>query len=129
MEKTLGKKRIITSKKKYWHHFNKSKIILCTYFSTSFCEAMISGPTVLLLKPGIHTNAKEFEKLHENLKKSQILFDDPELASKHLNKIWNNVDSWWESKEVKKTRESFINEVALVENNALEKWKHFLNKL
>jgi putative transferase (TIGR04331 family) len=90
---------------------------------------MISGPTVLFLKSGIHTNAKEFEKLHENLKKSQILFDDPELASKHLNKVWNNVDDWWESNEVKRSRESFIKEAALVENNALEKWKLFLNNL
>ncbi len=129
LEKTFEKKRIITSKKKYWRYFNKSKIILCTYFSTSFCEAMISGPTVLFLKSGIHTNAKEFEKLHENLKKSQILFDDPELASKHLNKVWNNVDDWWESNEVKRSRESFIKEAALVENNALEKWKLFLNNL
>jgi len=129
LEKTFEKKRIITSKKKYSSYFNKSKIILCTYFSTAFCEAMVSGPTVLLLKSGIHTNSKEFEKLHENLRKSQILFDDPALASKHLNKIWNNVDDWWESKDVKLTRENFINEVALVQPKALNIWKNFLTHL
>ena len=90
---------------------------------------MISGPTILLYKSDFHKNREEFKPLHESLKKAKILFEDPELASKHLNKIWDNVDDWWESDEVKKTREVFIKEVALVENNALHKWKIFLNNL
>jgi len=129
LENIFQKKRIISSKKKYWNYFNKSKIVVCTYFSTSFCEAMISGPTILLFKPGVHKNREEFEPLHENLKKVKILFEDPILASKHLNKIWKNVDNWWESGDVKIARENFVKKVALVEPNPFEKWKKFLHNL
>ena len=129
LENIFQKKRIISSKKKYWNYFNKSKIIVCTYFSTSFCEAMISGPTILLLKPGNSIFNEEFELLHENLKKVKILFEDPILASKHLNKIWKNVDNWWESGDVKIARENFVKKVALVEPNPLGKWKKFLHNL
>jgi len=129
IENILEKKHIITSKKDYAYYFKKSKIIVCTYTKTAFCEAMISGPTILLYKSDFHKNREEFKPLHKSLKKAKILFEDPELASKHLNKIWDNIDDWWESDEVKKTREGFIKEAALVENNALDKWKIFLNNL
>ena len=129
LESIFEKRRIISSKKEYWNYFNKSKIIVCTYFSTSFCEAMISGPTILLFKAGIHINSEEFEPLHENLKKVKILFEDPMLASKHLNDIWKNVDNWWESTDVKIARENFFKEVALMEPNPFEKWKKFLHNL
>ena len=90
---------------------------------------MISGPTILLLKPGNSIYNEEFELLHENLKKVKILFEDPILASKHLNKIWKNVDNWWESGDVKIARENFVKKVALVEPNPFGKWKKFLHNL
>ena len=129
IENELEKKHIISSKKDYAYYYKKSKIIVYAYPKTAFCEAMVSGPTILLYKSDFHINSEEFKPLHKNLKEAKILFEDPQLASKHLNKIWNNVDDWWESDEVKKTREFFFKEVALVENNALEKWKFFLNNL
>jgi len=129
IENELEKKHIISSEMNYTYYFKKSKIIVCTYAKTSFCEAMVSGPTILLYKSDVHKNREEFKSLHKNLKEAQILFEDPQLASKHLNKIWDNVDDWWENDKVKKVRESFIKEVALVGNDALEKWKIFLNNM
>ena len=69
------------------------------------------------------------ETFVKDLQKAQILFEDPILASKHLNKIWENVDDWWESEEVKKVRNSFFKKAALVEPEALEKWKNFFLNL
>ena len=123
----IFQKKIIFTANKYWHYVKKSKIIVCTYPKTTFCEAMISGPTILLFKENYFKNREEFKSLHENLRKVKILFDDPILASKHLNEIWNNVDDWWESEDVKMARKRFIKEAVLLEPNALEKWKNFLN--
>tara|TARA_Y100000590_G_scaffold391570_1_gene468319 strand:+ start:1930 stop:3717 length:1788 start_codon:yes stop_codon:yes gene_type:complete len=129
IEKILEKKQLVLSKKQYLHYFNRSKIIVCSYAKTAFCEAMVSGPTILLYKPEVHKNRDEFRSLHANLQKAHILFEDPLLASKHLNNIWDNVDDWWESKDVKSAREFFINEVALVQPKALNIWKNFLTHL
>ena len=30
-------------------------------------------------------------------KNLNILFDNPAAAAKHLNKVWDNVNIWWES--------------------------------
>ena len=39
-----------------------------------------------------------------------ILFDNPAAAAKHLNKVWDNVNIWWESKEVQSVRNQFFSE-------------------
>ena len=85
--------------------------------------------TIIVTSSYVNIFNEEFELLHENLKKVKILFEDPILASKHLNKIWKNVDNWWESGDVKIAREIFFKEVALVEPNPFEKWKKFLHNL
>ena len=135
IEHIFEKKKMILLEKNYRQYFKKSKIIVCTYPKTSFCEAMVSGPTILLINENYHKtrwgpslNSNDFNLLHENMKEAKILFEDPILASKHLNKVWENVDEWWESKDVKASRKLFFKEVALVEPNVLEKWKNFLQK-
>ena len=125
-ENIFPKKKIITSPKKSLYYYNRSKVIVCTYPKTAFCEAMISGPTILLYKSNYWKSSGEFKKLLEDLKKTKILFEDPMLASEHLNQVWKNIDDWWESKNVKIVKESFINEVSLIQPNALGKWKKFL---
>lgn len=90
---------------------------------------MVSGPTILLFNESHFKNREEFIPLHKNLREAQILFEDPVLASKHLNGIWNNIEDWWESRDVKMARENFIKEAALVKSNPLEKWKKFLHNL
>ena len=125
-EKIFQKKQIIPSFKKYKDYFKKSKVIVCTYPKTTFCEAMLSGPTILLYKSSYWKNSKEFEPLCKSLKSAKILFEDPILAARHLNEIWENVDEWWESEKVKTVREKFVKEAAFVEPNALYTWKKFL---
>jgi len=127
--KNIFKNKIIDSKQKSQVFFNKSKIIVCTYPKTSFCEAMISGPTILLYKSKYWKNTQEFQKLHDDLRNAKILFEDPKLASEHLNKVWDNIDDWWESENVKRVRSKFIKEAVLTELNPLNKWKKFLEKI
>ncbi len=125
----LFKNKIIPSTKKYLHYFKMSKVIVCTQPKTAFCESMVTGPTVLLTKEKYHKNRDEFKELHESLRKAKILFEDPIEASKHLNNVWKNVDDWWESEVVVDARKKFMKEAALIETNALEKWKNFFQSL
>lgn len=122
----IFKKKTISNTKKYRNLFNKSKIVICTYPKTAFCEAMISGPTILLYKSNYWKNSEDFKLLNEKLKKAKILFEDPVLAAKHINQVWEDIDGWWESSDAKIARESFLKEVASVGSGALNKWKKFL---
>ena len=47
----------------------------------------------------------------KKLENSKILFYDPLKLSKHLNDIWENVDNWWNSKEVQNTLDDIKNNI------------------
>ena len=119
----LSDKKLISNYKKA---IKKAKIVICNYPSTTFLEAMISGPTILLYKPEFWKFTKDFDNLIMRLKKANILFDDPVVAARHLNKIWNNVDDWWESKQVRSVRNQFFTEACDDRDNFIDIWKNFL---
>ena len=110
----------------YEKSFKRAKIIVTNYPKTSFYEAMISGPTILLYKEKYWRHTKHFNNSVLNLKKSKILFEDPLLAAQHLNKVWNKVDAWWENKQVKKARRQFVNEACNMDDNSINIWRNFL---
>ena len=51
---------------------------------------------------------KSAVKYYDILKKVGIFHDSPESAAKHLIKIWDNIDEWWESSEVINAKDIFI---------------------
>lgn len=124
--------KLIISKRKLIKNYNKafkrSKIIVCNYPSTTFLEAMYSGPTILIYKKSYWMHTKEFNKLLFRLKKAKILFENPNHAAKHINKVWNHVDKWWKNKNVEKVRSQFFSEICDVRENAIDIWKDFLKK-
>jgi putative transferase (TIGR04331 family) len=109
--------------------FSRSKVIVCTYPETSFFEAMYSGiPTILLYKKEYWEIHSEFDELIEKLIESKILFDNPLFASNHINKIWNNPNSWWDSDKVVDTRNLFFDQCGSVGEDWLDKWSMFFKK-
>jgi len=119
----FSQEKLITN---YKGAIKKAKIIICSYPSTTFLESMISGPTILLYKSEYWKYTKDFNNLLSNLKEANILFENPNLAAKHLNKVWDNVDSWWESKKVKSVRSQFFSEACQIRENSINMWKDFL---
>ena len=41
-----------------------------------------------------------------------IFHEDPVSLAKHVSAVWDNVDAWWESKEVVEARELFCSQYA-----------------
>ena len=119
----LPDKQLISNYKKA---IKKAKVVICNYPSTTFLEAMISGPTILLYKPEFWKFTSDFDNLINKLKRANILFDNPAAAAKHLNKVWDNVNIWWESKEVQSVRNQFFSEACDSREKYLDIWKNFL---
>ena len=113
----------------YFNNFKNSKVVVCTYPQTSFAEALISGPALLLTKLNYWPYFDKFVKLKEELIDAKIIFESPKEAAKHINGIWNNPYIWWESKKVENAKKRFINETALVSEKALEKFVNYLKTL
>ena len=88
----------------------QSKIFVSTYNATTFLETLsMNIPTIMFWDPKYWETTKSAEKYFDQLKKVGIFHDNPESAARHINKIWNNVDLWWDSKKVKAAVEIFTN--------------------
>lgn len=91
----------------------KSKIVVCSYLSTTFLELMLANIPAILFTPFSHAGYNsETLKAFKKMEKSHIYFRNYEIAAKFINKNWNNIDDWWFSKKTQKSRKYFLNNFA-----------------
>ena len=64
------------------------------------------------------------------LRAAGIFFDSAQDASDKINKIYNNVDLWWNSQKVQEARKIFCNQYSYVDDNKNYKaLSHLIKKL
>ena len=100
-------------------NIKKSKLVICTYAHTAFFDAILSGPTILVYNPKFWKHFKHLDKAYKALKSNQIIFDNPVDAANHINHIWNDIDKWWEKKEVINAKNLFLKQFNLPPKNKL----------
>jgi len=91
---------------------NNSRLFICTYNATTFLESFfLNHPTILFWNKKFSELNDDAKPYFDGLKKINVFFDDPSEASKLVNSIWHDVDSWWEEvvnqKEYKEFREMY----------------------
>ena len=102
--------------------FNKSRICIVTYNATTFLETFSTNtPTVMFWNPK-HWELNESSKIYfDKLKKAGVFHDTPESAARHVNLIWQDVKSWWDSEIVKEAVKSFKDCYAYAPTKTIEK--------
>jgi putative transferase (TIGR04331 family) len=68
-----------------------------------------------------------FNDLIEHMKDVKIVFTNPRAAADHINNIWNNPNTWWESKEVVLAREHFFDLCGNINDDWVDEWSEFFN--
>ena len=63
------------------------------------------------------------------LKSAKVIFNNPHDAAKHLNMIWDNMDTWWNSSEVINARKLFLEHATYPGRNWDVKWANLLKKI
>jgi putative transferase (TIGR04331 family) len=107
-----------------------ASLIVCTYPQTTFAEAMLTGrPTILVFNPDIHQTHPAGSDLLKRLEACGIAFTDTTSAARHLNEIWEVMDSWWESDPVSSARTAFLEELSVRSSNPVADWARFLTGL
>jgi putative transferase (TIGR04331 family) len=105
-----------------------SKLVVCTYPSTTFLEAMLSNtPTVLVYSKEVWELRPEFGELLKRLKKVKIVFIDSESAANHINDISYDPRIWWDNYETLEARKYFNNQCGAVSENWLKEWSDFFH--
>ena len=106
---------------------NETKLYVATYNSTTYLETFILNiPTVIFWDPNYWENRDSVKMLFSELKRVKVFHDTPESAAKHINEIWNNVEGWWESSEVKEVINKFNNSVNKQNKNLISDLKKIL---
>jgi putative transferase (TIGR04331 family) len=124
--KNIKKDNIFIDKEKYFlKSINKSKLVVCTYDSTTYLQTLnLNIPTIIIFSNKI-TNviAKPY---YDKLKKAGILFDNPLEAAKKINAVYADVDKWWKDKDIQQVVNLFCYHFSRrTKNPAQELYKSF----
>ena len=96
-----------------WDNMLTCKLMVFDHPSTSLCQALAWNiPTVVFWNHDEWSHNTDGEKLFYALKEAGILFDSHSDAAKQINEIWDNVEDWWNSKNVQSARKKWTNSFA-----------------
>ena len=106
----------------------KSRIYVSTYNATTYLESFTMNiPTVIYWNENhweLRNSAIPYFKM---LKDVGIFHETPESAAEHINKIWENVDLWWESDDVQEAIGLFKKRFSYLPDDLLDRIKLELN--
>ena len=118
------------SSKSYDHDLKRAKIIVPTYNSTTILESLaLNIPTVALFDPMAEKYNENSLQYFRKLFDAKIIHYDYKSAANFINSIWNDVDSWWNSKNVKRAKSLFVKKFANLEKNSSIKFKNQIIEL
>ena len=107
-----------------------SRLIIYTGLSTGHLESLsINKPLLILVNTKNEPFKKKYHKYILQMKKIGILYDDPYELYKKIIQIYQNVDEWWNSKEIQIFRQAYIKKFAKINSNKINNAITLLNKL
>jgi putative transferase (TIGR04331 family) len=122
----------IGSEEKYFDAIRNSKLVICSYLSTSFLECMAANvPVILILYNDRHSkdiyNVSTLNIL-SNLKENNIYFDNYLDACRFINKNWHRIDCWWGSRSTQVSRKKFVEKFCKKNVNILNDIQSLIDK-
>ena len=87
---------------------NRAKITICSYNGTFFLESLSNNvPTIIFIKDPFTEFRKNSHNDISNLLKAGILYDDLDKLIWFLNKNYERINIWWNTKKVQKAVNKF----------------------
>ncbi len=97
----------------YSRILRKFRIVVVAHNGTTFPETISLGvPTLITWTSNWVEIRDEAKPIFAKLAEVGIFHEDPVSLAKHVSTIWDNVDAWWDSKEVVEARELFCSQYA-----------------
>jgi putative transferase (TIGR04331 family) len=91
-----------------------ARLVICTSLGTTQIETLGQNiPTIIFLNPQIFPLRSDVRELYEVLKSVGIYHESAESTSEQINRIWNDVDAWWNDPRTKDARDLYCNSHAL----------------
>jgi putative transferase (TIGR04331 family) len=128
----FGDKKVETSNNgaTLFQTLDNSKLVITNYPQTSFSECLfLNIPTILISNQRVWQFEKKSRECFLKLKKNKMAFENFRDAEKHIKKIWHDPNSWWQNKNIQKTRQKYLNIFFPVKKKWYEDWSIFLSNV
>jgi putative transferase (TIGR04331 family) len=91
----------------------ESRIDICTTIGTSEIESMSNDrPTLIYLDPSTHPFRQSVQHVFTVCAEAGILHYSPESLARKIGEVWEDIDSWWNRKDVKFARDLYCSNFA-----------------
>lgn len=99
------------------------RLYVCDHLSTTFAEALSANrPTILFWNPQANELRPDAQPYYDLLRKNGILYDSPESAGLAVNKVYDDVEAWWNNPERQNAVETFCKQFARNSPDAIDLW-------
>ena len=106
-----------------------SRLYISTYNATTFLESFtMNVPTVIYWNPKHWELRESALPYFEELKRVGIFHESPGSAARHIEKIWDDVDGWWETPAVREVLENFKAHYCHLPDNLVDRVELALRK-
>ncbi|MBF0361481.1 MAG: hypothetical protein HQK49_10735 [Oligoflexia bacterium] len=106
---------------------HKYKIIIFDHpFTGYLIRLAVNMPMVLCYDRNHFLMSEEADQDMNELRKVNVVFDDPKDAAAHINKVHSNIDLWWSSQQVQDAIKIHVRKYALNSSRWFEDWKNFI---
>lgn len=107
-----------------------ARLVICTSLGTTQLETLGQNiPTIIFLNPKIFPLRSDACELYEVLKSVGIYHETPESTSEQINRIWGDVDAWWNDQRTKDARDQYCNSHALRVRAPIRKLRSMLRDI
>lgn len=118
---------IVSPRVSFAKNMVESRILIFSYDSTGILEALSTNfPFVAFWEGGLEHLVDSAKTDYQALIDAKILHMDAYSAALHINSVWNDVQSWWNSPGVQNARKSFSEKYARLEGHPVS---HLATKL
>lgn len=93
-----------------------TKLAVYTYnVGTGWIEYLAAGiPVIIFWDMQSSPIRRDSESFFQLLRRVGIFHDSPESAARHVSEVWDDVESWWNSSDVRAARDQFLAKYANV---------------
>jgi putative transferase (TIGR04331 family) len=98
---------------KFHKILSRTKLAVIPHNGTTLIESIYFGvPTLLVWDKSIVWFRPEAEPVFQLMERAGMFHSTPESAAAFINRIWDDVDGWWNSPQVIDARSQFCNQYA-----------------
>lgn len=90
---------------------------------TPFLETMAKNiPTIMYFDPELHRFRREAQEYFDDLIRAEIIHPSPEQAAEKLNKVFDDIETWWNNPLVQEARTKFVQQFTRTSENWQADW-------